>query len=335
MLTHGGENARAFWPIMQNPSPRIQFGELVKTAALTQVAFVDAALAWLETRRPYLAARTLTDYQNYIATLGGFFGELKLTEITGDHMRAYQRMRMSRAGASVINHECSVVQQMLKRIGRWTELGQDYQPLPLPKESPHRALTASEEERLYRIGPAHPAWDVAYCAFVISINTTTGPGEIRHIRLMDVNSEQRTIRIQPEGAKNEHRMRVIPLNGPACSAVEYLLARAQKLGAIDPQHYLLPFRIHRNQYDPTRPCEGWRTAHNQLCGACGIQVSPYSFRHHAITKLLENAEVSEETAQSIAGHISPAMKKRYSHVRIEVRRKAVEALGRIAVRKTA
>jgi hypothetical protein len=42
--------------------------------------------------------------------------------------------------------------------------------------------------------------------------------------------------------------------------------------------------------------------------------------------LLEDPEVSEETAESIAGHISREMKKRYSHVRLAAQRKAVEAL---------
>jgi integrase len=302
---------------------------LVRTAALTQLAFRTAALAWLETRKPYLSPRTIRDYTSYVETLSAFFSEMKLNEIGPDQLRAYQRMRMLRAGASIINHECSVLQQMLKRIGRWAEVVSDYQPLSLPKESPHRALTLAEEDRLLRVGQANPQWDVAYCAFVLSINTTAGPGEIRHIRLCDIDLEERCFRIQPEGAKNEGRIRVIPLNDSALSAIDYLLTRAKRLGCTDPEHYLLPFRVRRNRYDPTRPCRGWRTAHNQLCGAAGIQVSPYTFRHHAITRLLESPEVSDETAEAIAGHISERMKKRYSHTRLHVRRAAVEALERV------
>jgi integrase len=301
----------------------------LKTTTFTQLTFRDAALCWLETRKPYLAPRTIEDYGEYIKTLSLFFSEMRLPQIEAEHIRTYQRMRMARAGASAINHECSILQQMLKRIGRWPEIGLDYQALPLPKESPHRALTRDEEERLYQVGATNPAWDVAFCTYVISINTTCGPGELRHVRLMDIRPDERTLRIQPEGAKNEHRVRVIPLNSSAWGAVEYLLDRARNLGCIEPHHYLLPFRIHRSKYDPGRPCLGWRTAHNQLCGACGIRVSPYSFRHHAITKLLENPDVSEDTAESIAGHISHRMKRRYSHTRIEVRRAAVEALQRI------
>ena len=62
----------------------------------------------------------------------------------------------------------------------------------------------------------------------------------------------------------------------------------------------------------------------------GIRVSAYSFRQHAITKLLEHPDLSEETAEAMAGHSSHRMKKRYSHTRLEAKRAAVEALQRIA-----
>jgi len=302
---------------------------LMRTLALTQCGFKEAAAAWLETRRPYLSARTLIDYEHYIKTLALFFSEIRLPEITADHIRAYQRMRMTRAGASIINHECSVLQQMLKRIGRWSTVRDDYQPLPLPKESPGRALSDEEEARLYRIGPNFPQWEVAYCAFVISINTSCGPGEIRHIRLMDIDQNQRVLRVQPEGAKRPSRIRMIPLNDVAWEAVAYLLKRARDLGCAQPAHYLLPFRVKRGEYDPARPCKGWRTAHDQLMGACEIKCRPYDFRHHAITRLLENPDVSEKTAEAIAGHISPKMKERYAHIRMQVRWEAVKALERI------
>lgn len=238
-------------------------------------------------------------------------------------------MRMGRAGASIINHECSVIQQMLKRIGRWPEIAPNYQPLRLPKESPHRALTVEEEDRLYRVGASNPAWEVAYCAFVISINTSAGPGELRHIRLMDINAEERWFRVQPEGAKRDSRIRVVPLNDAAWAAMEHLMERSKSLGCYQGNHYLIPFRVKRGTYDPTRPAKGWRTALEQMLGAADIDVSAYSFRHHAITKLLENPEVSEKTAEAIAGHISEKMKNRYAHIRLDVKRQAVEALQRI------
>jgi len=241
-------------------------------------------------------------------------------------------MRLLRAGASAINHECSLLQQMLKRLSLWSEIATDYEPLPLPKESPHRALTVGEEERLYRAGMSNPNWEVEYCAYVISINTTCGPGEIRYVRLMDIELDHSggpQFRVQPEGAKNAARIRTIPLNVPALKALKYLLARADRLGCARPEHYLIPFRLKRNCYDPDRPAKGWRGAWREMCVAADVNISPYCLRHHAITKLLENPDVSEETAEAIAGHIFHRMKKRYSHIRIEQKRAALAGLSRI------
>ena len=52
----------------------------------------------------------------------------------------------------------------------------------------------------------------------------------------------------------------------------------------------------------------------------------YDLRHHAITSLLENPNISEEVVEDIAGHVSRRMKKRYSHIRMEYKRAAVEAI---------
>ncbi len=116
---------------------------------------------------------------------------------------------------------------------------------------------------------------------------------MRHIRLMDVDFAERTIYIQPQGANNRGRIRRIALNSVALRAVEYLWQRAHKLGCSEPTHYLIPFRQKRGTYDPERPAKGWRTALNQMLGAAEIEnLSGYSFRHHAITKLVENPRCS-------------------------------------------
>lgn len=303
----------------------------MRTYVLAQTSFGEAASVWLESRKPYISERTYLDYKHYIITLAIFFGETKLPEITADQIRAYQRMRMARAGASIINHECSVLQQMLKRIGRWPEIGSQYQPLPLPKESPHRMLTQDEEDRLYRVGAQHPEWDVAYCAFVLGMNTTMHASEIRHVRLGDINMNH------PEGpmlyvqrGKTKKRQRMIPLNSRAQGAVNYLVERAEKLGCCHAEDYLIPFRLRRGFYDPRRPARGWRTAMDKLLEKAQIKITPYSFRHHCITTLYENPDVSEETIEAIAGTIPATLKRHYSHIRNDAKRKALQALEKIA-----
>jgi hypothetical protein len=51
----------------------------------------------------------------------------------------------------------------------------------------------------------------------------------------------------------------------------------------------------------------------------------HDLRHHAITELAES-QASDRTIMSIAGHVSQQMLAHHSHVRIEAKRKALDAL---------
>lgn len=299
-------------------------------ASLTQLPFTEACEGWLESKRPYISAKTYHEYKLNIKTLGSFFGELRLQEIDGDLVRAYQRMRMQKCGAFAINHECGVLCQMRKRIGMPLT---DYRPLPMPKEQRGKALSDEERERLLRVAASNPNWQAAYLFACISVNTSAGPKETATLRLKDIDLDRNVIRIQPHGAKNVHRVRTIPLNQESESAVKMALERARELGSLEPEHYVFPFRIrgsnrHHALYDPTRHQTTFKTAWLALRAAAQLpDFRMYDLRHHAITALLENPEVSEETVEDIAGHVSRRMKKRYSHIRMEHKRAAVEAIA--------
>jgi len=295
------------------------------TASIAQRPFKEAALSWLETRRPYLARTTLRDYQVYVRTLSLYFGELLINEITADQIRAYQRMRLGRAQASIINHECSLVQQMRKRLGTWHLLADDYQPLPLPQDSPGKCISELEEAKFFAAAFSNPNWAVAAFLSLLSVNTTAGPGEMLHLRIRDVDLVQHTIRISPEGAKRTVRIRVLPLNDAALWAVKSLHARALRLGAHADDHYLVPF-VDGRQHDPTRHQTQYYKAFNEILEQADLNFRPYDFRHTAITRMLE-AGVPEETVVAMAGHVGRAMLKRYSHIRLEAKRAAVLALG--------
>src|SRR5262249_12664204 len=58
----------------------------------------------------------------------------------------------------------------------------------------------------------------------------------------------------------------------------------------------------------------------------------HDLRHHAITELAES-QASDQTIMSIAGHVSPRMLAHYSHVRMEAKRQALDALARISERQ--
>jgi integrase len=307
---------------------------LVPTTALTQLPFKSACEAWLDSRRAYISPKTFHEYQLNINTLAKFFEPLRLPEIDADLIRRYQKMRMSKCGPFSINHECSVLQQVLKRIGHWNTIADQFQPLPLPQVK--RGMSISDEERikLWRIMRANPNWDAARLAATISINTTASPGEAYKLKLQDIELEERKFWIGKNGAKNARRVRRVPINDECFDAFREAIARAKILGAYEPNHYLFPFRCYGREFDPERHQTTFKTAWIKIIKEavrqgigrlenCRLE----DMRHSADTRLLENENISETTYEELAGHAMPIGKKFYSHIRMERKREAVDVLS--------
>jgi hypothetical protein len=163
---------------------------------------------WLESRRAYISARTYRDYACYTKPLLEFFGAMHLSEITAGKIRQYQASRLQKCGGSSINKECSIVQQVLKRVRLWKNIVDDYQPLPLPDLGPGKSLTEIEEEAWFSAAAVKPGWRVAYLASLVSVNTSAGPSEILHLKLENVrlDADPPEIRIL-NNPKNKYRIR--------------------------------------------------------------------------------------------------------------------------------
>jgi integrase len=124
-------------------------------------------------------------------------------------------------------------------------------------------------------------------------------------------------------------MRSVPLNETALAAIRELIIMARERGSIDPSHHLIAFRRKNGTYVPERPASPYfiRTAFRAIGTACGLPwVTPTTFRHQAITKLLEGG-APDETVRAIAGHISQRALIYYSHIRIEAKKVALDRLG--------
>jgi integrase len=296
---------------------------------LAKLPLHEAGMAWLDSRRPFLATKTQHEYEFHIGTLVKFFGNIPLEELANpDLIRAFQIERNKTCGDASINHECSVLQQMLKRIRKWNEVAPFYNPIPKSHESPGRAMTPDEERRLFAVGTLNPNWTVAYWLAILSANTAAGPGELCGLRIGDVfvrDSASARIYVH-EHVKNKNRIREIPLNSDALTAAKALVERARGLGAVQPEYFLIPFRICRGSFDPARHGFWPKTAWNEMCAAAGIKLRPYDLRHHALTKLAETNP--ENLVLKIAGHVSPQMlRKVYAHVRLPALRTAVDAIS--------
>ena len=312
---------------------QLHIAQAVNGASLATMRVQDALPIWLESRRSFLSEKTLREYRfNVLRLSSSLLGEMCVTDIEPDHMRQYQSLRLAAGcGPHGINHECSVLQQLLKRVGRWPQLEHDYQPLHLPDPGVGRALDDEEQTRLLRIAKSRDRWEHVYAFILISLHTTAGPGEVMTLRRKDIDLEKRVLNVTSEGAKNRFRIRPIPLNDVALESCEFALEVGAKKGAILPDHFVFPYRCGGNlpasQFDPTRHITTFKTAWEQIRIAAGLgDLRLYDLRHTSITRLYENPNNSQETIEQIAGHHGPAMKKRYAHIRMEAKRAALARL---------
>ncbi len=74
-----------------------------------------------------------------------------------------------------------------------------------------------------------------------------------------------------------------------------------------------------------KPLGSCKTAWNTAKKRAGVKCRLHDLRHYFLTALSET-QTSDSTILAIAGHLSRAMLKRYSHVRAKAKRDAVAAI---------
>lgn len=224
-----------------------------------------------------------------------------------------------------VNQEVSMLIRILKRAGVWTsKMDEDYEPLQHVESDIPQALTPDEQE--YFLRKAKEISEFVYCYAVLGIHATLSTKEERSLRLGDVNADSGTVIIRKDSAKNKYRMRTIELSNEAIWAVQRLIERASSLGSVSPQHYLMPFRLVRGQFDPNQPMtvSGIKAPWNKVRHAAGLPwFTPYDLRHTGCTRFAE-AGTSIHTLLEMAGHMSQKMQRHYVHISQAAKRKAVQ-----------
>jgi len=218
-------------------------------------------------------------------------------------------------------------------------IADEVKPLP-ERRNVGRALSHDEKTKLIEAAKKKPEWQLARLAAVLALNTTMRACEIRNLRWQDLDFLERILTVQR--SKTEAGERVIPLNADAWTAIRELWERAQLLFGShpDPSWYVFPHGEGQGPVakpkrgpavsvkpDPTKPMSTWRTAWRKLTREAGlIGLRFHDLRHHAITELAESG-ISDQTIMAIAGHVSPKMLAHYSHIRLEAKRQAINALS--------
>ena len=325
-----------------------------------RLSFSEAVERYLTDRLPRIQPKTMRAERERARQLKKYFEPTPVGRITVDAVLAYIAERR-RAGMSngTINRDLDVLRGVLKRAKRWYVMAEDIRPLPV-RHNVGRALAHDEKLRLLKLAATKPGWQNARLATLLALNTTMRACEIRGLRWRDVDLMERVLTVRRSTTKTDAGERVILLNSGAWAVILESRERAKLLFGAEPRQewYVFPHAEGSTRPDPTKPMTGWRTAWRNLtraincpkCGElqkpgkkcrnkeCGADVSKvkspthglrfHDMRHHAITELAES-QASDQTIMSIAGHVSPKMLAHYSHVRMEAKRKALDALANV------
>lgn len=306
-----------------------------------ELPFRLAALAWLDSRDTknarsrYLKPRTIKTYRLELEALTIYFEDMRLCDITEDHIQAYQKLRAeglppfkNERHPDHVNEEVRKLQKILLRANLWHLIADGYEALESPFEQPRRVMTKREEAHLFQVAASRIEFAFIYAYCLLSVSTSASGAELRGLRMMDIDLIGRLLQVNASSAKNPARVRTIPLVDDALWAASSLVIRARSLGSIEAYHYLFPFRHGNRPHDPTRQMSdnGMQKRWKVLREAAGLPwITPHVLRYQCITKMAEGG-VDKITAMRVAGHVTEKMWSKYSQVRIEsTREKMAEA----------
>jgi integrase len=314
-------------------------GKLTQTStSLARQPFVQAADDYVTARKLELATASRAKEKQLLVQLRAHFKQEPLKSITAKRITEYRAWRAEqKVGPATLNAELGILRRIMKRARIWARVADDIRPLREPS-SIGKALTEEEKQRLLKTAVMRPEWETAYLAAILCLNTTARSCELKGLQWSDVDLFGKTLTIRK--SKTAAGERIVPLTDVAASALARLRRRAEGFGLIEPSHYVFAafvpkFTFSGRQviaynvtgFDPTRHLNSWRSAWRTLTKKAGLPGFRFhDLRHCAITQLAENG-ASDSTIMAIAGHVSRRMLERYSHVRMEAKRTAMEVLA--------
>jgi integrase len=309
------------------------------TTSLARQPFSLAADDYVAARHLELAPASRAKEKQLLVQLRAYFKDAPLKSITVKKITDYRTWRAAQSvGPATLNAELGILRRMLKRAKLWARVADDIRPLREPSTI-GRALTEEDKQLLLKTAVMKPEWETAYLAAILCLNTTARGCELKGLQWADIDLFQRTITIRK--TKTAAGERMIPLTSVAASALARLRTRAESFGPVEPSHYVFAafvpkFKFNDTNvvgysltgYDPTRHINSWRTAWRSLTKKAGLPGFRFhDLRHCAITSLAESG-AADSTIMAIAGHVSRRMLERYSHVRMEAKRTAMESLSK-------
>jgi integrase len=292
--------------------------------------FALAATDWLKARTG-IASSTERSYRLAISQLSKDFGKQLLCDISGEDLAAYQvRRKREKVSNRTVNLELGVLRSILRRYRMWEPIASDVDFLK-ESPSPGRALSHEEEANLLDAASKSRCRSL-YPVVLLALNTGMRASEIRGLtwEQVDFLAKYLTVGKSKTAAGTG---RIIPLNLRAVTALTHW--RGLFPGA-EATHYVFPHekygfagndrRLCAYEVMPTEPMLRWKVGWESARKVAGVSCRFHDLRHTFISRLAES-QASDSTVMALAGHVSRAMMERYSHIRMEAKRRAVDDLS--------
>src|ERR1022692_1253884 len=285
-----------------------------------------AADEFLEDYRAKHQSPTFAEYA--LGHVSRLLGGSLVVEITPNVVKRYQADRLSEnAGPKTINDEIQLLLRLCGEQGaliRATLRRDKALKLPLPS-SPGRPYSAEEKARMLEEAQKLRTPQMR-AALALDLNTGLRDKELREIQWEQIDLIHKKTLTVGKSKTEAGTGRVIPLNDQAIAALEDHAAwYTRRFGECRPGWFVFAFGSPLPN-DPTRPITSFKTAWIKVRKQAGVKGRWHDNRHTLVTELAESG-AGDEVIMSIAGHVSRAMLSRYSHVRIEARRRALDEIA--------
>jgi len=165
-----------------------------------------------------------------------------------------------------------------------------------------------------------------YPALVIALNCGMRDAEIRLLTWDQIDIEKQFLTVG-RSKTDAGTGRTIPFNDALLDAlVEHSRWYVQQFGETRPEWFVFPGGG-RFPDNPAVAITTLKTAWAMVRRKAGVKGRWHDNRHTLITELAESG-AGDETIMEIAGHVSRQMLSRYSHIRMEAKRKALAEVDR-------
>jgi integrase len=245
-----------------------------------------------------------------------------VVDINDAAVKSYQTARLKeKAAPKSVNEEVTFPLRLLGDAGDALRIRLRRDKALKLKVSQNVARAYTEEEKTNMLALAKDSSGrksgsrAIYPALALALNAGMRDAEIRNLTWLQVDFEKQFLTVG----------RTIPLNSVLLPALlDHARWYTRRFGMTKPEWYLFPFGKSKH-LDPTRPMTSLKTVWTNIKEKANITGRWHDTRHTLVTELAESG-AGDQTIMDIAGHVSRQMLARYSHIRMDAKRKALEGI---------